>query len=277
MVNFLHTYSPQPILLKLGPITIYWYGFLIVSGAILGLLVILKLIKYYNIKSDTIFDLSFWLAIFCLLGGRVYYILYAHEYFFAKNNFLNIFKIWQGGLAIHGVIIGGLLTLLVYSYKKRLSFWLLADIFAVLLSCAQIVGRWGNYFNQEIFGKPTDLPWGIPINVVNRPVNYLNFEYFHPTFLYESLLSILIFGILIFLHWRRIKKMQNSKLKIKNYGNVFLIYLILYSLVRFFMEFLRVDFSPLIFSIRWAQVFSIFIIVLSLAALFIRNKKQKVS
>ena len=269
MINLLHNYSPEPVLLKIGPISINWYGLLIIGGAVLGLFVILKLIKYYDIKKEMIFDLAFWLAIFCFLGGRIYYVLYANQYFFTAENWLDIFKVWQGGLAIHGVIIGGILTLLVYSYKKNLSFWLLADIFAVLASCAQIFGRWGNYFNQEIFGKPTDLPWGIPIDISNRPLKFMDFEYFHPTFLYESLLSILVFTTLLFLHWLRIKKGR-----IQNYGNIFLTYLILYSVVRFLMEFLRTDFSPLIFGIRWAQIFSILIILVSLLILFFRNKKS---
>ena len=197
MLTFLHTFEPQPIILQLGPLALRWYGLLMVTSMIAGLLIVLRFARQEKIKSDDVFDLAFYLIIFSLLGARLYAVLLELPYYL--NNPFEIIAVWHGGLAIHGAIIAGGLTLLVYCRKKRQSFWQWADRLVVALPLGQAIGRWGNYFNQELFGKPTDLPWGIPISPVNRPVEYLTSPYFHPTFLYESLLNLLNVGLLLFL------------------------------------------------------------------------------
>jgi len=263
MINFLHTFEPQAILFKLGPFSVHWYGFLMVVGGLLGFYLILQLAKRYKLNQKFFHDLLIWWVIGAVIGARIYYVIYAWSMY--QDNWLDIFKIWHGGLAIHGIILGGFITTVIYCWIKKVDFWLTADLVVTGLVAAQIIGRVGNYFNQEIFGLPTSLSWGIPISFLYRPVEYLNFEFFHPTFIYESLGNLIILLILVALHFYRFKK---EKWKA---GNLFLIYLILYSILRFSLEFFRIDFSPLVFDIRWAQLFSGVVIVLASGALILRN------
>jgi phosphatidylglycerol:prolipoprotein diacylglycerol transferase len=268
MFNFLHTFNPQPILFELGSLKIHWYGFLMVIGGLVGLFVVLKLVKFYQVKKEVFFDLAFYWAIFGVVGGRIYYVLYSWSYY--KNNLFDIFKIWEGGLAVHGVIIGAFCATYVYCRKRKLNFWLIADLAVVGLVIAQVIGRWGNYFNQEIFGRPTDLAWGIPIDVLKRPLEFLNYKYFHPTFLYESLFNLVIFGDLLSAHFLKIKKQPRFLID----GAIFLYYLIIYSVLRFCLEFLRIDSSPLIFGVRWAQIFSVVIIIGAIVCYVMLRKKR---
>ncbi len=268
MFNFLHNYIPDPIFLNLGVVKIHWYGFLMVVGGLLALWIVIRLARQEKIKADQIVDLAFYWLVFSVIGARLYYVLYAWEYY--RENLWDIVKVWEGGLAIHGILIGGFLAVLYFVQKNKLNFWRLADLIVPGLALAQAIGRVGNYFNQEIFGKPTDLPWGIPIEALYRPAQYLNNEYFHPTFLYESLGNLIIFGILITLTCLKIKGKVNWPA-----GVLFGGYLILYSIQRFCLEFLRIDYSPVIFGVRWAMVFSGLIIVGSLILIIVRFRKQK--
>ncbi|MFH1822860.1 MAG: prolipoprotein diacylglyceryl transferase, partial [Patescibacteria group bacterium] len=156
MFNFLHTFQPERILLNLGPFHIYWYGFFVVSGLLLGILVSLKLASYYKIEKNKIIDLIFWVILGGIIGARIYHIFLELPYYL--NNPLDMIKIWQGGLAIHGAIIAGVLIIWYFSKKHNLNFWLISAILAPSLALAQAIGRWGNYFNQELFGLPTNLP-----------------------------------------------------------------------------------------------------------------------
>jgi phosphatidylglycerol:prolipoprotein diacylglycerol transferase len=137
------------------------------------------------------------------------------------------------------------------------------DLAALGLVCAQIVGRWGNYFNQEIFGKPTSLPWGIPIDPAFRSAEYFDAQYFHPTVLYESLGSVVLLGILLLIF---LKNVAGKKVV----GIVFAAYLMGYSIMRFLLEFLRTDYSPIVFGARWAQIISV-VLFLAGATLLIRK------
>ena len=218
---FLHTFQPSPIMFSFGPINIYWYGFFIVLGVISALFIAMKLGSYYGIKKETVIDLAFYLVIFGVIGARVYDVFFVEWNYFSMH-LLDIFKVWQGGLAIHGAIIAGIITLYVFAKRINplnppyqgdkekspldkggegyLNFWLLASIMVPGLALAQAIGRWGNYFNQELFGGPTDLPWGIPISIMNRPIEHISSVYFHPAFLYESIGSLIVFMILIGFH-----------------------------------------------------------------------------
>ena len=282
MFNFLHTFHPQPILLKLGPFEIHWYGFLMVIGGLVGLAVILSLAKRFDIgKGDVgalratplrpfFYDLLFYFVIGAVIGARLYYVLYAWEMY--RGNLFDIFKIWQGGLAIHGIMLGGFVATWIFCRIKKQNFWFIADFVAIGLAAAQAIGRAGNYFNQEIFGRPTALPWGVPIDAINRPAAFINAEYFHPTFLYECLGNLLIAAFLYLLMRRRLKTGRGKA------GSIFLLYLILYSTQRFLLEFLRVDYSPLVFGARWAQMVSVALILVGVGLLvyraFIFNKRK---
>ena len=271
MINFLHTFNPEPILVSLGPVNIYYYGFFILLGSIVAISIALKLASFYNIKKDTIIDLAFWLIVGGIIGARIYHVLLELPYYL--ENPLSTFKIWQGGLAIHGGIIAGGIIIYLFSKKNKINFWLITSFLVPGLALAQAMGRWGNYFNGELFGLPTDKPWGIPISVANRPAEYINFEYFHPTFLYESLGNLSIFFVLIAIHILVIKNKKQNKIIF--YQLISIGYLILYSILRFSLEFVRIDRTPELLGLRFPQIASILIVFTSLVILFINNKNKK--
>ena len=256
LTNFLRTFHPSPILFSLGPINIYWYGFFIVLGVLSALTVAIILEKFYALKSDTIIDLSLWLILGGLTGARLYDVFLEWPYFLAHP--LDVFKVWQGGLAIHGAIIGGSVALWWYTKRFKHNFWQLAAIAVTTLPLAQALGRWGNFFNQELFGRPTNLPWGIPIDPANRPWQYLDFTYFHPTFLYEAMGNLIIFIILISCQIWIIKK---QKITSSSYFQLLTFYFLLYSLLRFSLEFIRLDPTPIISGLRFPQLISILVII----------------
>ena len=271
MINFLHTFIPQPILFELGPIKIHWYGFLMVVGGLVGFYVVLRLAKFYKIKKETLYDLAFYFTLAAVLGGRIYYVLYSWSYY--KDNLFDIFKIWEGGLAVHGVLIGGFLAIYFFCRKKQLKFLTIADLAVAGFVIGQVIGRWGNYFNQEIFGLPTDLAWGIPIEVARRPLEYISARYFHPTCLYESFFNLIIFADVVALHYLKIKKAPAFLFD----GAIFFYYIMAYSVLRFCLEFVRIDQSPLVFGIRWAQLFSALLFVGAAGIyvfLFVKKKKM---
>lgn len=248
MINFLHTFHPSPILASFGPINLYWYGFFIMLGVLAALAAAIYLAKQHALKKEIIIDLAFWLIISGIIGARLYAVFLELPYFLARP--LDILKIWQGGLAIHGAIVGGGLALFLFAKKYRHNFWQLTAIIATVLPLGQAIGRWGNYFNQELFGYPTSLPWGIPIDQFHRPWQYLNYGYFHPAFLYESLGNLIIFIFLVSLHYLYIKKNQ-----LNNYAHFLLLaaYFLLYSLLRFSTEFIRLDATPSFLGLRFPQ------------------------
>jgi phosphatidylglycerol:prolipoprotein diacylglycerol transferase len=270
MMNWLHAFEPQPILVSWGPLIIHWYGLTMALAILAAVIVAVVLGRAYQVKAETIIDLSFWLIIGGFIGARLYYVGLTWDYY--QNNLWDILKIWQGGLAIHGAIIAGLVILWLFVKQRRLNFWLAASLIVPGLALGQAIGRWGNYFNQELFGLPTGLPWGIPIAVVNRPAAYLSNQFFHPTFLYESICSLLIFGFLALAHWLARREKTNQE---TNYRAITLSYLIFYSVVRFVLEDFRVDETPLLGLWRWPQVVSAIIALASLAILLYSAKRKK--
>ena len=286
-LNFLHNYNPDPVIFSIGPLEIYWYGFLMSSAMLIGILLGQTIGKKYNIDKEKIFDLGVYLIVFGLLGARIYYLFLEYNYFL--NNPLAIFKVWEGGLAIHGAIIGGLLAGYFYTKKHKINFFLTADIIAVSLALGQAIGRWGNYFNGELYGGPTDRPWGIPIKTFYEGYQkYGNASYFHPAFLYESLLNLFNFFFLLFLHKKRLSIMKESqkgvdwihlegdklqRLFLKK-GNIFLIYLLNYSIIRFTLEFIRIDETAMIFGFRSPQLLSVLLFIFIVLVLRIRITKN---
>lgn len=264
MFNFLHTNIPSPYLIEWGILKIRWYGFLMVVGGLFGYWLILKLLKRKEVDKKVFEDLLIYFPVGAIIGARIYYIFYAWEFY--RHNLLDIFKVWEGGLAVHGIMLGGFTATFIYCRVKKISFWRIADLAAVGLSAAQMIGRAGNYFNQEIFGKPTNLPWGIPIEVANRPAGYESYSFFHPVFIYECLGSAVIASLLFYLNWKKLKWRE---------GTVFLVYLMLYSIMRFSLEFLRLDYSPEIFGMRWAMIMSSLIFTGALALVVFRKFKDK--
>ncbi|MFH1889966.1 MAG: prolipoprotein diacylglyceryl transferase [Candidatus Kuenenbacteria bacterium] len=278
---FLHTYHPSPIFLDFGFIQIHWYGLLITLSAVIGFLIAKKLFKQYKLSESILYDLGFYLIIFGLLGARFWHVLSRYNYYFA--NPVEIFKIWNGGLAIHGAVTAGILIIWFYSRKKlNSSPLLLMDIFAPLVILGQAIGRWGNYFNQELYGKPLDAWWAIPIDFMNRIPGYIQYEFFHPTFFYESLWCLLLFFLLVILHITRLKSSTQNKpiaallhcYIVKYKGSIFLIYLLFYSIERFFIGFLRIDPMLSWLNLRLDQLTSLLLIILSLIGIFFMRRAK---
>ncbi len=251
--------SPGPILVKIGPLTIRWYGLLIAAAVLIGVSLSQYLAKRRHINPDLLGDLAIWLVVGAIPSARLYYVLF--EWSNYAQNPERIVAIWQGGIAIHGAILGGLLAALIFARIKKISFWQLADLVAPSLILGQAIGRWGNFFNSEAFGGPTNLPWKLYIPPEHRPPEYVNFAYFHPTFLYESLWDLIVFGLLLTLFFRGLQ--GKSRLKV---GTLFLVYLIAYSLGRFWIEGLRTD-SLMLGPLRIAQIVSLVGISLGVAGL----------
>ena len=241
--------SPGPIIFEIGPLAIRWYGLLIASAVLLGVTLSQYLAQRRGLNPDAIGDLAIWLVLGAIPGARIYYILFQWENY--SDNPGDMFAIWKGGIAIHGAIIGGILAALIFARVNRLSFWKLADVVAPSLILGQAIGRWGNFFNSEAFGSPTDLPWKLFIPINRRPLEYIQFDYFHPTFLYESLWNLMVLGILLGLFVWGLK--HQSRLKS---GTLFMVYLISYSLGRVWIEALRTD-SLMLGDIRVAQLVSL--------------------
>ncbi len=241
--------SPGDEIFHYGFLRLKWYGLLIASAVLIGVNLSMWLAKKRQVDPELVADLAIWLVLSAIPSARLYYVIFQWPTY-AKDP-LQIFKIWEGGIAIYGAIIGGTLAAIVFAKLKRVSFWQLADIVAPSLALGQAIGRWGNFFNSEAFGSPTDLPWKLFIPSTNRPFEYRNFEYFHPTFLYESLWNLLIFSILMYLFLNDANR--HNRLKT---GSIFLIYMIAYGIGRFGVEGLRTD-SLMLGALRISQVVSL--------------------
>lgn len=256
--------SPSDVAFSLFGFPIYYYGIIMACSIMTGVYVAYFLYKkFYDVlNAEKIFDFAPLLIIFGVLGARFYYCLVNFSYYSIHP--LEILNIRQGGLSVHGMIIVGIIVLFVLAKKYKMSFLKLCDVFLCASALSQSIGRWGNFFNSEAFGTPTNLPWKLFIPVAQRPVEYMQFEYFHPTFLYESLLDLLIFVILLFIF----KKCS------KYSGMIACIYLILYSVARIFVEFFRTDSVLSIAGFPVAQVMSACLILVGVVGLvlIIRQK-----
>lgn len=259
-----HDSLPTRLFFSFGPFHIYYYG-LIVAIAIL-IAVFYAQSKFANkpkINTEQSNELFFYLVLFAIIGARFYHVLFFNWAYY-QDNFLEIFQIWQGGLAIQGAILASLFTLYFWSKKYQLKFYQLSDWLAPALILGQVIGRWGNYFNQELFGKPLEAWYAIQISLENRVVGFENFTYFHPTFFYESILNFCLFLILYFL--------SKKKLPL---GTVTWLYLGGYSLIRFSLEFVRIDPTPLVFGMRLPQVVSLAVVFLSIFFIIKKLKTNK--
>jgi phosphatidylglycerol:prolipoprotein diacylglycerol transferase len=252
----------DPIFLELGPIQIYWYGVIIGVGALLGLLLAVRESERRGLHKDTFVDVVLFAIPIAILGARAYYVIFQWDYY--SQNPADIIKIWNGGLAIHGGLIAALLTGAIYARVKNLSFWKLADIAAPSIILGQAIGRWGNFINQEAHGGPVTREFLegllLPDFIVNQM--YINGVYYHPTFLYESLWNLVGFIGLLLLRKANFRR-----------GELFLTYVIWYSVGRFFIEGLRTDSLMLTESLRIAQVISIVLIVVAVGIIIFRRVK----
>lgn len=238
----------NPIAFSIFGLEIRWYGLLIAAAVLIGAILAIKEAGRKGIKEETFIDFLLFAVPVAIIFARLYYVVFSWDYYSANPG--QILNIRGGGLAIHGAVIGGALVAIVFARIKKLKFWTLADIAAPSLILGQAIGRWGNYANQEAHGGPTDLPWGIMVDGVKV----------HPTFLYESIWNFLV---LLFLIWYR----KKSKVE----GELFLLYAILYSVARLFIEGLRTD-SLMLGPFRVAQLISVITIVVG--GIILQNRKK---
>lgn len=241
----------DPVAFQLFGLEVRWYGILIAAGVLIGTIIALKEAKRLGLDEEVLLDLLIWEVPLCLLGARLYYVIFSWDLY--RDNPIKAFAIRDGGLAIHGVIITAIVVAIIFTRIKKINFWTVVDACAPSLILAQGIGRWGNYLNQEAHGGPTDLPWGIMVNG----------EKVHPTFLYESIWDI---GMFFFLLWY-----ARNKQEVK--GEVFLLYIALYSFIRFFIEGLRTD-SLMLGPIRVAQLMSLIGVAVA-SFIFYKRRKEK--
>ncbi len=246
--------SPGCIAFSIFGLDVYYYG-LLMGFAICVCLLLSNYIanKYYKYK-DLVLEIAPILLLLGIFGARFYYCILNWEYYIIHP--FEILAIRNGGLSIHGALLGGVIGIYYYVKKyNNCNFFDLLDIFSYSIPIGQAIARWGNFFNSEAFGYPTNLPWKLFIPIEARPIEYINNKYFHPTFLYESILDFFIFLIMLFL--------LHKKHKLKS-GTVFCIYLILYSVVRILVESFRIDCVKTIYGIQVPILVSILIIGFSL-------------
>lgn len=241
---------PNPIALQIGALSIRWYGILMSTALAVGVYLAYREAQKQKVDPEHILNIAITVAPLCFVGARLYYVIFQWPYYYAHPS--EIPAVWHGGLAIHGAILTAIIAGYFYVRHYKLDFWHMADIVAPSLILGQAIGRWGNYFNQEAYGGLTNLPWAI----------YIDGAYRHPTFLYESIWDLGVFLTLILLRRKKFIKR----------GEIFLLYLFMYSLGRVFIEGLRTD-SLMLGPLRAAQVISIIFIIVAAAIATYHRKK----
>lgn len=253
------------IFLHLGPFTIYWYGVIIGVGVLIGLWLAIREGERNGISQTNFVDLVLYGLPVSIVCARIYYVIFQWDYYSANPG--DIIKIWHGGIAIHGALIGAIFTAVVFCRARKLSFWKIADIAAPSILIGQMMGRWGNFMNQEAYGTEVTREFLESLYLPNFIINqmYIDGAYHHPTFLYESIWSLC--GVILLLILRRRNLLR---------GEVFLFYLGWYSIGRFFVEGLRTDSLMLTDFLRMAQVISIVLVLFAVGIALYRRFLMKV-
>lgn len=251
----------NPIAFSLGPLQVHWYGIIIGFGLALALYLAIREGNKRGLPKETFSDLMIWAIPIAIISARIYYVIFQWGYY--SQHVSDIPKIWNGGIAIHGALIGSVITTYFFARSRGISFWKLTDIAAPSLIIGQAIGRWGNFMNQEAHGGEVTRAFlenlHLPEFIINQM--YINGSYYHPTFLYESLWDFVGFILLIALRKFNLKR-----------GELFLSYLIWYSVGRFFIEGMRTDSLMLTQHLRMAQMISIVLVIGAVAIIIIRRK-----
>lgn len=247
-----------PAVINLGIYQMRLYGVIIAGTILSGYFLARKNSWKFGISIEEVDKLTFWLVICALLGARIYYVFFEWGYY--SNNLAETYKIWRGGLSIYGGIIAGLIYLFFVAKKTAYTLFQITDLVAICLPLSQAIGRFANFFNQEAFGKPTNLPWGLYIEPPKRPYEFYNQDYFHPTFLYEALWNLLVFFVL------------NKYVPKSTRGYLTFVYLGLYSFGRFFIESIRLD-SSYIYGLKVDMIISVIIFVIASSGIYIVRRK----
>jgi phosphatidylglycerol:prolipoprotein diacylglycerol transferase len=264
----------------IGPLEVRFYGIIIVSGAVLGAWLAAREARRRGHNPDIVWDLLIYLMIGGIIGARIWHIFtpspnilvrdsitgqMVNPYFAGGTiHILDILAIWKGGLGIPGAVIGGAIVLYFYAKARQIEFAEWADIIAPSMALGQGVGRWGNYFNQELYGAPTNLPWKILIDPAHRLPAYLDVDYYHPLFLYESLWNFFNMFLLIWISRRYADRLRS--------GDIFLVYLIVYPVGRFFLDFLRLD-AAMLGGVNINQTIMGVVALCSAGFLYFRHRK----
>ncbi len=248
--------------IDLGFISIHWYSIFIFLGIIVGGQLIIKESKKFGFEEDFIVNLLFFSIIIGIIGARLYFVLFNLDYYL--SNPIEIFMVWNGGLAIHGGIIAALMFIIIYLYKKKVNILLILDFLVVGLIIGQAIGRWGNFFNGEAHGPSTTFSALQDMHLPNFIIEGMNLDgtYYIPTFFFESLWCIL--GFIFLILFRRFKK--------NKIGMLTGLYLMWYSVGRFFIECLRTD-SLMFFDLRIAQIISLIMFISGIILFFFSYKK----
>ena len=256
--------SPGAIAFQIGPLVIRWYGILMAAAIVVGLWLGHREARRQGVSADDFISVAQWSILAGLVGARIYEVIFNWDYYGQYPS--KIIAVWEGGLAIHGGLIAGVLVGLWLAHRWRLPILRCLDIAAPSIAIGQAIGRWGNFFNEEAFGRPTSLPWKLYISPPHRPPGFAQYDYFHPTFLYESLWDLVVFGLLAFVLRDRLTRAP---------GALFLAYVGLYSLGRLFTEGLRTD--PLMLgSLRVAQLVSLLCMALALVGVPLLLRRRAV-
>lgn len=246
----------DPVAFNVFGLQIRWYGILMALSMIAGFTAAYFIARYRRKKADEVLTFAPFAIVSAVLGARLLHVAVNWSYYSQHINY--IFNVRRGGLAIQGAILGGLLALIVFCRIRKLDFWLWADILTPGLALGQAIGRWGNFFNQEAFGRPTDVPWAIYIDEVNRPLNYASYEYFHPTFFYESMSNLLLFMLLFIVH----RFYRNKPGKYPD-GLILAMYLGVYAVYRTIIESYRID-SSFVGPIKVVYIINLVAVVIAL-------------
>jgi len=256
---------PSPVIFEVGPFALRYYGLCIAIGVAVATWLTARELARTGYDGALALDALFFVVPLGLIGAWVYHVITDYDLYDGNPHsfFPGVFEIWNGGLGIYGAVVGGFLGLLLFARIRGINPLVLADAAAPGLILAQAIGRWGNYFNQELFGRPSSLPWAIEIAPENRPSGFASEATFHPTFLYESIWNVLVCFILLFVARRFANSLKN--------GDIALLYVCLYSVGRFFVETLRIDPAFLIGDFR-GNLFVASVLALTFALiLFLRH------
>lgn len=251
----------DPVAFDLGPLSVRWYGIIIAVGILLGYFVAQRALVKAGLHKDTLVDIIFYSALFGFIAARIYFVIFQWPYY--AENPSEIIKIWHGGIAIHGGLIGGFIAGVIVCKVKNLNPFQIGDIVAPSIILAQGIGRWGNFMNHEAHGGPVSRAFLEQLHLPNFIIEnmYINGQYYHPTFLYESIWDVA--GFIILVNIRKHLKL----------GETFFLYLTWYSIGRFFIEGLRTDSLMLTSNIRVAQLVSILLILISISLIVYRRIK----
>ncbi|CAC6170583.1 TPA: prolipoprotein diacylglyceryl transferase [Staphylococcus aureus] len=251
----------DPVAFNLGPLSVRWYGIIIAVGILLGYFVAQRALVKAGLHKDTLVDIIFYSALFGFIAARIYFVIFQWPYY--AENPSEIIKIWHGGIAIHGGLIGGFIAGVIVCKVKNLNPFQIGDIIAPSIILAQGIGRWGNFMNHEAHGGPVSRAFLEQLHLPNFIIEnmYINGQYYHPTFLYESIWDVA--GFIILVNIRKHLKL----------GETFFLYLTWYSFGRFFIEGLRTDSLMLTSNIRVAQLVSILLILISISLIVYRRIK----